>query len=75
MQFLIVDEKQSVNVCEVLYQIASNVATFLSMIITGDKSRIYDYDPETSNNPPKLTETERGETGEQQSKEHVHNFL
>jgi hypothetical protein len=36
------DEKQQhVNVCEELHQIASDDATFLSRVVTGDKSWIY----------------------------------
>jgi hypothetical protein len=45
---LTADQKyQRVNVCKELRQITSNVATFLSWVITGDKSWIYSYDPET----------------------------
>jgi hypothetical protein len=38
-------EQQHVNVCEEFHQIASDDATFLSKVITGDKSWIYDYGP------------------------------
>jgi hypothetical protein len=42
------DQKQQrVNVCKELRQIASDDATFLSRVITGDESRIYGYDHET----------------------------
>jgi histone-lysine N-methyltransferase SETMAR len=40
-------KQQHVNVCEKLHQIASDNATFLSRVITGDESCIYGYDPET----------------------------
>jgi hypothetical protein len=47
MRFVTADQKQQrINVCEELRQIASDDATFLSMVITGDKSWIYGYDPE-----------------------------
>jgi histone-lysine N-methyltransferase SETMAR len=45
---LTADQKQQhVNVCKELHQITSNDATILSRVITGDKSWIYSYDPET----------------------------
>jgi hypothetical protein len=48
-RILIADQKQQhVNVCEELHQIASDNATFLSRVITGDDSWIYGYDPETN---------------------------
>jgi hypothetical protein len=40
-------KQQHIEVCEELHQIASNNATFLSRVITGDKSCIYSYDLET----------------------------
>jgi hypothetical protein len=40
-------KQQLVNICKELCQIASDDATFLSMVITGDESWIYSYDPET----------------------------
>jgi hypothetical protein len=40
-------KQQHVNVCEELRQIASDGATFLSRVITGDESWIYCYDTET----------------------------
>jgi hypothetical protein len=47
-KILTADQKeQHVNICEVLRQIASNDATFLSRVITGDQSWIYGYGPET----------------------------
>jgi hypothetical protein len=47
MQFLTADQKQQcVNVCEELHLIASKDLA-LSMVITGDESWIYGYDPET----------------------------
>jgi hypothetical protein len=39
--------QQRVNICEELRQIASDDATFLSRVITGDESWTYSYDPET----------------------------
>jgi histone-lysine N-methyltransferase SETMAR len=48
MRFLTADQKrQHVNVCEELRQIASENATFLSSVFTGDQSWIYGYDPKT----------------------------
>jgi hypothetical protein len=48
MRFLTADQKQQcVNVCEELHKIASDDATFFPRVITGDKSWIYGYDPET----------------------------
>jgi hypothetical protein len=38
---------QRVNVYKEIRQIASDDATFLSRVITGDESWIYGYDPET----------------------------
>jgi hypothetical protein len=47
-RILTADQKQQhVSVCEEFRQIASDDATFLSRVITGDKSWIYGYDPET----------------------------
>jgi histone-lysine N-methyltransferase SETMAR len=47
-RILTTDQKQQcVNVCKELCQIASDDATFLSQVITGDESWIYTYDPET----------------------------
>jgi hypothetical protein len=47
-RILTADYKQKhVNNCEELRQTASNNATFLSRVITSDKSWIYSYDPET----------------------------
>jgi hypothetical protein len=39
-------KEQHINMCEELCQIASDNATFLSRVITGDESWIYGYDPE-----------------------------
>jgi hypothetical protein len=48
MLFLTADQKQQlVTVCEKLCHIATNNATFLSSVITGDESWIYGYGPET----------------------------
>jgi histone-lysine N-methyltransferase SETMAR len=45
---LTADQKQQrVNICEELDQIASDDATFLARVITGDESWIYGYDHET----------------------------
>jgi hypothetical protein len=73
-------KKQHVNICKELHQITSSNATFLSRVTTGDESWIYSYDPETKATilpmeKSKLTETEKGETGEEQSQEHAHHFL
>jgi hypothetical protein len=43
-RILTVDQKQQcVNVCKELHQIASDDATFLTRVITGDESWIYSY--------------------------------
>jgi hypothetical protein len=47
MRFLTADQKQQRVVCKEFYQITSDDATFLSSVITGDNSWIYDYDPQT----------------------------
>jgi hypothetical protein len=48
MRFLTAGQKQRrVNVCEELRQIATDDATLLSRVITGDESWIYDYGLET----------------------------
>jgi hypothetical protein len=48
MQFLLADQKQQlVNICEELCRITSDDAICLSRFITGDKSCIYGYGPET----------------------------
>jgi histone-lysine N-methyltransferase SETMAR len=48
MRFLTADQKQQrVNVCEELCQIASDGVVFVSMVIAGNESWIYSYDPET----------------------------
>jgi hypothetical protein len=42
------DQKKEERMCiRELHQIASDDATFLSRLITGDESWIYGYDPET----------------------------
>jgi hypothetical protein len=47
-RILTADQKQQpVNFCEELYQIAIDDANFLSLVITGDESWIYGYDPQT----------------------------
>jgi hypothetical protein len=69
MQFLTADHKQQrVNVCKELRQIASNDATFLAKVITGDENWIYGYDPETKQQSSQCK-------SEEQSQEHAHNFL
>jgi hypothetical protein len=48
MRFLTVDQKQQcINIRKELRQVTSNDSTFLSRVITGDESWIYEYDPET----------------------------
>jgi len=48
------DQKQQrVNVCTELRQLTSNDETFLFRVITGDKSWVYGYDPETKQKPSK----------------------
>jgi histone-lysine N-methyltransferase SETMAR len=39
-------KKQHVTICEELRQLASEDATFLSRVISGDESWIYSHDPE-----------------------------
>jgi hypothetical protein len=62
-------KQQRVNVYEELRQIASDDTPFLSRIVTGDEPR--DKATILPIEKPKLTETENGETGEEQS----HNFI
>jgi hypothetical protein len=61
-----------------MHQILCDDATFLSRVIIGDESWIYDYDRDKATVLPmeksKLTETEKGKTGKEQSQEHAHNF-
>jgi hypothetical protein len=62
-----------------VHKIVCGDATFLSRFITGDESWIYSYDPEAMQQSSqwkksKLTETKKGETGEEQSQEHAHHF-
>jgi hypothetical protein len=51
----------------------------LSRDIIGDNSWIYSYERDKATILPmetsKLTETEKSETGDQQSQEHAHHFL
>jgi hypothetical protein len=48
IRIMTADQKQQcVNICEEVWQIATDNATFLSRVITGDGSWIYVYDPET----------------------------
>jgi hypothetical protein len=45
---MMADQKQQrVNICKELHQIASDDATFLSRVITGDESWTYGHEPET----------------------------
>jgi hypothetical protein len=54
------DQKQQhVSVCEELYQVASDNATFLSRVITSDESWLYSYDPETTILPVENEEQRR----------------
>jgi hypothetical protein len=57
----------------------SDNATFLSWVITGGESWIYSYDRGKATILPmeksKFSETKKGEIGEEQSQEHVRNFL
>jgi hypothetical protein len=80
-RILTTDQKQQhVNICEELHQITFDDATFLSRVITSDKSWTYAYNPETKQQSsqwksPNSAETKKGETGEDQSQEHAHHFL
>jgi hypothetical protein len=71
MQFLTEDQKQHVSVCE-LCQIASNDATFLFRVITGEESWIYSHDPETKQT---ILPMEKSKLTREQSREHAHHFL
>jgi hypothetical protein len=46
-RILTADQKQSVDACTELCQLASDDETFLSRVITGDESWVYGNDPET----------------------------
>jgi hypothetical protein len=80
-RILTADQKQQhVNVYEEFCQIVSNDATIYSRVIIGHESWTYGYDPETKKTilpmgKSTLTETEKGEIGEEQSQEHAHHFL
>jgi hypothetical protein len=80
-RILTVDQKQQhVNVCEELHQIASDVVTFFSRVITGDESWIYSYDPETKQQfsewkGPNSLRLKKDETVKEQRKERSHHFL
>jgi hypothetical protein len=53
MRLLTADQKQQrVNVCEELRQITSDNGTFLSRVMTGDKSWIHGYDSDTKQQSP-----------------------
>jgi hypothetical protein len=76
MRFLSGSDKGTAGV----HQILCDNTAFLSRVITGDVNWIYCYDPETKQQPPNgnaqtLTETEKGDTGEEQSQEHTHHCL
>jgi hypothetical protein len=68
MRFLTADKtQQHVSICEKLCQIAFNDETFLSRVITGNKSWIYGYDRDKATSLPM--------ENEEQSQEHIHHFL
>jgi hypothetical protein len=75
------DQKQQrVNVCTELCQLTSDDVMFLSRVITGDKSWVYGYDPETKRQSSQWKSSmsprpKKGKTGEKQSQEHDHHFL
>jgi hypothetical protein len=80
MQFLTTDQKQQhVNVCEELCLITYSDAAFLSRVVTGDESWIYDYDPKAKQQCSqwKSLDTPRPRKVRQvkQSQEHVDHFL
>ena len=71
--------QQRVSVCTELRQLGSDDETFLSRVITDDKSWVYGYDPETKRNPPSGKSPRhhglKCQRGEKQSQEHVRHFL
>jgi hypothetical protein len=75
------DQKQQcLNVCLELREKANKDPTFISKIITGDKSWIYGYDPETKQQSsqwksPQSPRAKKGTTGPEFNKEHVHCFF
>jgi hypothetical protein len=81
MRFLTSDQKQQlVGICEELRQISDDDAIILPRVITGGESLNYSYFPETKQQSsqwkiPNSTETEKGETAEEQSQEHAYHFL
>jgi hypothetical protein len=80
MQFLTVEQKQQcVSICEDLHQFVFGDATFLLKVITGNESWVYCLTMRQNINPPneksEVTVTEKDGTGEDQSKEHAHNFF
>jgi hypothetical protein len=74
-RILTADQKQQrVNVCEELRQIASDDATFLSRVITGDESwtyglRLSDKSTILPMEKSKLIEIEKDETSEEQRRD------
>jgi hypothetical protein len=78
-QLLTNDQKQRrVNVSLVLRENANEDPTFISMMIMGNESSIYGYDPETSIvavEEPTITNSKRGAAGPEFNKEHAHCFF
>jgi len=71
---------QRVSVCTEFRQLATDDETFLSMVITGDESWVYVYEPETKRQSfqwksPTSPRPKKSKTGEKQSEEHDHHFL
>jgi len=72
--------QQRVNICNELHQLASDDGKFLSRVITGDESWVYDYDPETKRQSsqwksPTLPRPKKSQTGEKQYQVHDYHFL
>jgi len=69
-------KEHHVAICQELHQCALDDPSFMSRVITGDKSWVYRYDPETKQvfavEEPRVPKTEEGEAEPQCDQEHAH---